>query len=205
MKILLIGASGATGQLLLPKLLAAGHKVTALVRTPGSVTLNHPALTVVIGDARNAPSILHAVSGQDAVISAFGPRSLKADDLQEVMMKNLVAAMTATGVKRLVNLSAWGADPQQVTSLSQKIFSKLVIGRVLADKHRGEMLLAASAIDYVNVCPGRLLNTPAQGGMKASLTGVGIKPSLTREDLAQFMIEQLSSDTWLRKNVVVGY
>jgi putative NADH-flavin reductase len=205
LKILLIGATGGTGQELLPRLLAAGHIVTALVRRPEAITIKDDHLVVMPGGVRDPDLVDRAVQGQDAVISAFGPRSLRKDDIQEVMMRNLVAAMTKQGVKRLVNLSAWGAqDSHKTISLMQVILQGLLLRNIFADKKRGEKLLFASDLDYVNVCPGRLLNKPARGGVKASIDGTGIKHNLTRADLAQCMVEQLTSDTWVRKSPVIG-
>src|SRR5215831_15369559 len=109
MKVLVIGATGLTGTHLVQKLLARGDEVTALVRNPSSYEPKHDHLRVAQGEARDLASLERACAGQDAVISAFGPRGLKKDDLQEVFMKNLIAAMTKSNVKRLINLSAWGA------------------------------------------------------------------------------------------------
>ena len=53
--------------------------------------------------------------------------------------------------------------------------------------------------------PGRLTNSTARGGIKASLDGKGIKPFITREDLADFMLAQLSSAEWVRKSPIIGY
>jgi len=205
MKILLIGATGGTGQEILPRLLAAGHTVTALVRRPEAITTKHEHLVVMPGGVRDPDLVDSAVQGQDAVICAFGPRALGKNDIQEVLMRNLVAAMTKRGVKRLVNLSAWGAqDTQKSISLMQVILQKVILRNIFADKMRGEKLLFASALDYVNVCPGRLLNEPARGGVKASADGAGIKHSMTRADLAQWMVEQLTSDIWVRKSPIIG-
>jgi len=205
MKVLLIGATGGTGQKILPLLLEAGHAVTALVRRPEAVTVRHEHLVIVSGDIRGPGNIEKAVQGQDAVISAFGPRSLRKDDIQEVMMRNLVAAMTKYGVKRLVNLSAWGAqDSHKTISFMQIILQGVLLRNIFADKRRGEKILFASNLDFVNGCPGRLLNEPARGNIKASLDGAGIKHSMTRADVAQWMVEQLTSDTWLRKSPLIG-
>ena len=103
MKILLIGATGGTGQEILPLLLKSGHTVTALVRRPEAITIKHKHLVVIPGGVRDPGLVDQAVKGQDAVISAFGPRKLGKDDIQEVFMQNLVAAMTKHGVKRLVD------------------------------------------------------------------------------------------------------
>ena len=205
MNILLIGATGGTGQEILPRLLTAGHAVTVVVRRPKAITTRHEHLVIMPGSVRDPDLIDHAVQGQDAVMCAFGPRALGKDDIQEVLMRNLVAAMTKRGVKRLVNLSAWGAqDSQKTINLMQVILQGVVLHNIFADKKRGEKLLFASDLDYVNVCPGRLLDKPARGGVKASADGTGIKHSLTRADLAQWMVEQLTSDTWVRQSPVIG-
>jgi len=205
MKILLIGATGGTGQEILPRLLAAGHNVTALVRRPEAITTQHEHLIILPGGVRDPDLVSHAVQGQDAVVCTFGPRKLGKDDIQEVLMRNLVTAMTKHGVRRLVNLSAWGSqDSHKTISLMQVILQGILLRNIFADKKRGEKLLFASDLDYVNVCPGRLLNQPAHGGIKASADGTGIKHSVTRADVAQWMVEQLTSDIWVRKSPVIG-
>ena len=153
-------------------------------------------------------SIDRAVDGQDAVLVAFGARSLKKDDVQEVFMRHLLAAMKKHGVRRIVNLSAWGLNNDRAVTSSRffkYFFRPVVLRHVWADKERAEALLTASGLDYVNVQPGRLLNAPARGGLRASLDGRGLRPSMTREDLAAFMVDQLESDQWLRQSVIVGY
>jgi uncharacterized protein YbjT (DUF2867 family) len=206
MKVLVIGATGLTGTHLVHKLLARGDDVTALVRNPSSYELKHDHLRVAQGEARDLASLERACENQDAVISAFGPRTLKKDDLQETFMKNLVAAMEKTGVKRLVNLSAWGAgDSIHHSNLFMKLFFALVLKNLYADKNRSELLLFASSLDYVNVRPGRLTNGSARGGVRAVMEPNGMRPWLTREDLADFMITQLSGNEWTRKSPLIGY
>jgi uncharacterized protein YbjT (DUF2867 family) len=92
-----------------------------------------------------------------------------------------------------------------VNLLFRYIFIPLLLRNVFADKLRGETLLFASGLDYVNVRPGRLLNSPARGGVRASFDGRGLRFVMTREDLAAFMIEQLRSDAWVRKSPLIGY
>jgi hypothetical protein len=76
---------------------------------------------------------------------------------------------------------------------------------VYADKNRAEPLLLDSSLDFVNVRPGRLVDTPAKGGVKATLNAKDVRAWMTREDLADFMVQQLSSDAWLRKSPIIGY
>lgn len=206
MKILVIGATGRTGQRLVRLLLAQGDFVRAFARKPADVTELHERLEVVQGDARDAEAIGRAVQGVDAVLSALGPRSLKKDDLQETFARNLASAMRKHGVTRLVNLSAFGAgDSADKAGLLVKIIRSTLLRQVYADKERREAFLLDPAFDYVNVRPGRLLDAPARGGVKASLDGAGLKKQLTRDDLAAFMVKQLQSDEWLKKSPVLGY
>jgi uncharacterized protein YbjT (DUF2867 family) len=207
MKVLVIGATGLTGTALVEHLLADGHQVTAFVRDPAKLSIKSPNLATATGEARDADSLERAVKGHDAVLSAFGPRSFKKDDLQEVFMRNLVAAMTRNGVKRLVNLSAMGAGDSYPGSplLMRWVILPLFLGRLFDDKNRGEVHLLGSSLDYVNVRPGRLTNGRARGGVKASLSYKGIIPVLSRQDLALFMIAQLQSPEWVRKSPLIGY
>lgn len=204
MKVLVIGASGLTGSIALRLLLERGDEPTAFVRKD----LGVPGVRLARGEARDAASLEAAVEGQDAVFSAFGPRSFKEDDLQEVFMRNLVAAMKAKGVKRLVNLSAWGAgDTRDSLPLIGKLFVRLVLAKLFADKERGEKILFESGLDWINVRPGRLSNRKARGGVRASLDPKAVKPIpfMTRADLAAFMVDQLHDDTWIRKSPLIGY
>jgi hypothetical protein len=93
--------------------------------------------------------------------------------------------MQRHGVRRLVNLSTWGSGGAAVppSNLVVRFFLlPILLRHLLADKKRGEMHLFASGLDYTNV-----------------------EQVMHREDLARFMVEQLASDQWLRKCVVIGY
>ena len=207
MKVLVIGATGLTGRHIVAQLLARGDEVTAFARKPEAIAERHPKLRVAQGEARDATSIERAVAGQDAVVSAFGARSMKKDDLQETLMRNLVAAMKKQGVRRLVNCSTMGvgASRAEMPFFYRSILIPLLFKHLFADKERGERLLLASGLDFVNVLPGRLNDKPARGGVKAALSSKGMKLQMNRADLADFMVRQLDGAEWLGKSVFIGY
>jgi len=186
MKILVIGSTGETGRRAVPLLIKRGDEVTAFARNPSAITEKHDRLRVVKGEARDAASIDSAMKGQDAVFVAFGPRSLKKDDVQEALMRNIISAMKAHGVKRIVNLSAWGIDGKGAATSFwfRYLFVPLLLRNIFADKLRGEQLLLSSGLDFVNVRPGRLLKSDGHGGVRASLDGQSIKQHLSYDDLA---------------------
>jgi putative NADH-flavin reductase len=208
MKVLVIGASGNTGRLVTPRLLAAGHDVTAFARQPAKIAVAADRLRVVQGDVRDAKSLESAVVGQDAVLATFGPRTLAKTDVQEVFMRHLIAAMEHGSVRRLVNLSAWGSGGAAVPprSLIVRYFLlPILLRHLLADKQRGEAYLFASDLEYTNVCPALIKDLPPRGAVRASIDGAGLEQVIHRADLAQFMVEQLTSNQWVRTCVAIGY
>jgi nucleoside-diphosphate-sugar epimerase len=103
MRILVIGAIGQTGLHVMRSLLAHGHEVTALAGPSVHRLDADPRLRVARGDVRDARSIERAVENQDVIISCLGLRAVRTD-VQDMIVRNLDAAMTKFGVKRLVNL-----------------------------------------------------------------------------------------------------
>ena len=206
MNILVIGATGATGSEIVKQLVEQGHTVTAFARTPSKVTTYGGKVRVVQGEAHDQASLEKAVAGQDAVLSALGPRSLKKDDLQEAFARNLVSSMQMAGVSRLVELSAIGAgDSVKQASFPVIVIRKTVLKNMFDDKERGEKYILDSQLNYTLVRPGRLVNKPAKGGVKASLSGKDVSMSVHRADVAQFMIAQLEDSTWARQAPLSGY
>jgi len=109
MKLLILGASGGTGQELVAQALEQNHDVTAFVRDPAKISMSHEKLTVIKGDVLDKNILIKALEGKDAVLSALGVgKSLKSNNLMTNAMSNIIPAMNATGVKRIIFESAFG-------------------------------------------------------------------------------------------------
>ena len=107
MKVLILGATGATGQLIVRDATASGHYVVALVRAKASSNL--PGVEVIEGDVRDEGTLARALNGCDAVVGALGTgMGFREVDLLTVATRALVAAMTRAGVRRLISISALG-------------------------------------------------------------------------------------------------
>ncbi|MEP6638255.1 MAG: complex I NDUFA9 subunit family protein [Chloroflexota bacterium] len=124
--ILVTGASGFVGSHLVPALIAAGHNVVALVRTPNAgqiVTGRLPladrgAIETRVGDVTRPTTLAPALTGVDAVVHLVAiPRDFnRGADMRLVNTEGtraLVSAMHAAGVRRLVHMGAMGVvdDP----------------------------------------------------------------------------------------------
>lgn len=100
-RVVVFGANGRTGRVIVEEALRAGYGVTAAVRTPekfSPVTVDGPgALAVVRADVRDPASVRAAIAGHDAVISAIGPPGRLARGLYSDGARALVRAMEHTG------------------------------------------------------------------------------------------------------------
>jgi len=207
-KVLIVGATGGTGRSLVEQALTAGHSVTAFVRNPEKVGRHHERLRVVAGDAASgAPSLSQAMRGQDAVISALGRgQSFKADSLIQRSVPHLLAAMQEHGVRRLVFTSALGvAETVQQVPLMMRVFARLLLRDIYADKAAGEALIRRSELEWTIVHPVGLTNGPLTGtyraGERLALRGF---PTISRADTAHFLLSQLDDRSYIGKVVVIA-
>lgn len=104
MRIVVIGSVGQMARHVMRSLLANGHEVTALAGSSTYVLDYDPRLRVARGDIYDARCIERVVANQDVVISFVRANAIARTDVQDIVMRNIDAAMTKFGVKRLVKL-----------------------------------------------------------------------------------------------------
>ena len=206
MNLLLLGATGQLGQQLLQQALAQGHTVTALVRNPEKITITHPQLTVVKGDATDELIIANAVAGKDAVISSLGVgNSFKANGLIAKAAAVLVPIMQSAQVKRLICVSAFGVGKTfSQANFLQRLFFKLLLKDVYSDKAIGDDIIRNSDLDWTIVHPVKFTNGPLTNRYLAGevLPMKGM-PSISRADGAAFIVKELMDPAYLRKSIVL--
>jgi putative NADH-flavin reductase len=211
MKILLFGASGATGRELVRHGLAAGHQISAFVRNPSSFT-EAPGLRVIQGDVFDPEQVAAAIQGQDAVFTALGARTLGPNDLLPKSSANIIAGMKRHGLMRLIVLGASGAsgDAGKYSSGLQRLLLRVLKHTLLKypfiNSAIQQQQVEASGLDYTVVLPPRLTNGAAIGKYRVlpdALPRGGA--TLSRADLAEFMLKQLHDPTWVRKTPYVAY
>ncbi len=109
MKIIVFGATGGTGKLIVSQALAKGHSVTAFVRNPEGLTPD-PHLRVIQGDVFDFATVVDAVRGHRAVLSALGARTRKKADILAHAIPGILEAMRQEYVTRLIVLGASGVQ-----------------------------------------------------------------------------------------------
>jgi putative NADH-flavin reductase len=205
MKITVFGASGGTGRLLLEQATAAGHHVTAVVRDTARV----PSGRFDVGRAEvmDPQAIAPAIAGSDAVISALGPRPKTTEPVCGPGAESIVAAMRASGARRLVIIAASGyiddpADGFLTASIAKPIVRRL-LRRGFADLAHADAIVSGSGLDWTIMRPPRLTN----GRRRAYRTVVDrtVGSTLSRADLAAATLIAAGDPATIGHAVGVGY
>ena len=164
--------------------------------------IEHANLRVAKGDVLDYATVESAMRGQDAVLSALGhKRFLYPNKIQSDGMRNILRAMTACDVPRLICETALGiSNSIGRLGLPHTFFIlPLILQFYMWDKLRQEELIRASDWDWVIVRPGVLTNGPARGQYRhGPEVGNYFWPvMISRADVADFMLKQLRDDTYL--------
>jgi uncharacterized protein YbjT (DUF2867 family) len=207
MKILILGATGGTGRLIVRDALAKGHTVVALVRSKARAA-DLSGADIIDGDARDEGTLMRSLNGCDAVVSSLGTglSPFREVNLLTVATRALITAMTRNGVRRLVCVSALGVGDSHGHGgfVFDRLFQPLLLSHAYKDKERQEAAIRASSLDWVVVRPARLIDGPARGSVRAFTDLAGVNGGkIARADVARFVVEQLTTDTWLRRTPVL--
>jgi len=191
LKVVIFGATGQTGRLLAERAVAHGHAVTVFARDPGSLSAPGGSVRVAVAD-------------QEAVLVALGSATRRGSP--QVLpdgIRHILDAMERHGVRRIVVLSAAGALHEPVGSIVGSL--GLILARAFLPgvyrEHRAMLEeLRTRNLDWIAVRPVILTNGPWTGRYRVAAEGIprgGYRVS--RADVADFMIRQLTSDEFVRK------
>jgi putative NADH-flavin reductase len=207
MKLTIFAATGGIGRQVLEQAIAAGHDVTAVVRNPTTLP---PGVRVVTADlaAADPAALASAVAGADAVVSGLGPRSASETGIASCGTRAIVRAMQATGVRRIVVVSAApvGTVPSPGRPKPPKhdpgdgffmrnLFSplaKVALRKHFADFALMEDILRDSGLDWTVVRPPRLNDRPLTGRYRTA-DGQNLRGGwlISRADVAHLVLRSL--------------
>jgi uncharacterized protein YbjT (DUF2867 family) len=209
MKVLVLGATGGTGGLIVAETQAAGHEVVALVRSKERAS-GLSSAQLVIGDARDERALEKALAGCDAVISALGTSlsPFRKVTVLSTATAALINVMLRFGVRRLVAITGVGAGDSAGHGgfLYDRLFKPLLLGKIYEDKDRQEELIRQSGLDWVIVRPTALNNQQPRGSVRALTDLSGFHGGrVARADVAKFLVGQLSGDRYLRQAPLITW
>lgn len=154
MKILIFGANGKVGSLVVKQCLANGHTVSAFIHGNNRLETN-PNLRIIQGDIYDSAIVAQAVIGHDVVISCLGSWGTPNKDILSKGMRNIIPAMQSAGVRRIVSLtgadaSAPGDHNNVLRRINHWVLSKIA-PKILKDGEDHIRLLSGSSLDWTVV------------------------------------------------------
>jgi uncharacterized protein YbjT (DUF2867 family) len=212
MKLTVFGATGGIGGQVVRQALAAGHEVTAVVRAAGRFDVNHPALEVATVPGLTDPDVLRpALEDSDAAISGVGPRGRKDGPVASNTTRGILAAMEASGVGRLVAVSAVpvGPVPDGESFVNRRILLPFIgafARDVYVDLAEMEDEIRRSTTQWTIVRPPKLVNKPLTGNYRTVVGGnVPRGYSISRADVAHAMLAALDDPATLNQPIGIAY
>lgn len=209
MRLLIFGATGGTGQQLVRQALERNHQVTAFVRDPSKLSLQHERLSVFRGDITQADTIRAAIPGQDGVLSGLGTRTLGPTTLLSDAAEVIVRTMENAGVRNLIWESSLGVGDTrgQLGRLYNWILIPLLLRNIFADKERQESIIRQSRTDWTIVQPGALTNGSLTGTYRVGPDAPAGRmfPKISRADVADFMLREIEKRAHVREVVALCY
>ncbi|GAC44235.1 NAD(P)-dependent oxidoreductase [Paenibacillus popilliae] len=163
MNITIFGASGAIGQHLTRLALDNGDFVTAYVRSPQKIKIDHSNLRLVVGDLSNASAIETAISEADVVISTLGPPSDLSRKLKGTPVSDghdlIIKTMKKFNKKRLITLATPALqsddDKKNISTVLPGILAKVFLPNGHAEMKKMEGIIKQSNLDWTVV---RIIN-----------------------------------------------
>lgn len=205
MQIAVFGATGGVGRHFVAQALEKGMKVTALVRSPARLAEMPEGLVPMHGDMKDQDAVRATVAGADVVVCALGAPLQDKSGIRASGTAQIVRAMKAEGVRRLVCLSSIGAGDSyaMIPALYRYLLGPLLMERMFADHEAQEAEIAASGLDWFIARPGPYRDGERTGAYAHGTSGDApdrkLKFHITRADVADFLIRQLSDNTYLQK------
>jgi len=208
-KLVIFGATGGTGRQLVEQALEQGHTVTTCVRMGSQLEVAHPNLHIFRCNVMDASAVLASVFDKDVVISALGSRGQGRPDLIQGT-RNILAAMQECGVRRSFWVTSFGTGEsyRQMGWFARNIIVKGFLRAAIEEKEIQEHLIRESDGEWTIVRPGGLTNGPRTGAYRIipsdAKERVG-RPEISRADVADFILKNLSGGSYVRQAVGLSY
>lgn len=184
MKVLVAGANGTTGRMIVEELHKAGHEAKAMIRKEEQApTLENLGAETVLADLEG--DLTEAVKGCDAVIFAAGSGSKTGPDKTVAVDRDgaihLIEEAEKQQVKRFIMLSSMGAGTPEKGPEELKHYLEM--------KGEADDRLESSRLHYTIVRPGAL--TDDEGTGKISIGNDLGSGSISRADVAKTIVSSL--------------
>lgn len=215
MKVLVVGATGGSGQAAVNALLAAGHEVTAFSRHAERMQ-DAPRLRRVNGDVMEPPAIEAALRGHDAVVVTLGitENALKVRlrgsattpiDVRSRGTRHTIAAMRRQGVRKLVVQTSFGVgETRDLLPWIPRLMFQLLLKPQIADTEVQEREVKASGLDWVLAQPVNLTDALVDDAPFVSTHGETRTMKVSRQQVGRFLAEAVQDAGFVGRTVALS-
>jgi putative NADH-flavin reductase len=202
MRIVVFGASGKVGRVLVRQALEREYDVTAFVHK-NNPFVEEPRVHVVKGDIYSGEDIRLALQGSKAVISCLGSWGTKHRNVLTAAMQSIIPAMVEQRISRIITLTGAGAAPPDKElsafhKLLMKVLKPFPAGKVFADGEEHMRLLLRSELDWTTIRSPIMSNRNGKEYTLKLENGTTL-PTVGREAVAASMLDQLKRSEWSRQ------
>jgi putative NADH-flavin reductase len=216
MRILLLGATGRTGKLLLEQALQRSHTVNVLVRDKNKINGNDHRVTVFEGSPLDKSALENAMKGCEGILSALNisrtsdwpwAKLRSPKDLLSSVMKSIIEVATKQNINRIIFTSAWGVaeTKKDIPGWFRWFIDNSNIRYPYLDHERQEDLLKETSLRWTSVRLAGLTNSKKKKEVIVSINN-NPKPHLMigRRNVATFMLDVLEKNLYVRETVAVS-
>ena len=214
MKVAVLGATGSTGALVVDKLLAEGHDVVAVSRSPAPARHQASRFSLQTGDLTDAAFLRNAIADCDAVISCIGQnrasKSLFAKRTSPPDILRRVAAATieaiGDGGQHLVYLSAFGVgeDRRRHALLFRIILRLSSIHAAYLDHDKAETAIRASGVRWTIVRPPGLTDKDEERPLVDKSDRWSSFETVSKRSLAAFLVGCVEKQVPMKRTITIG-
>ncbi|MEL6442310.1 MAG: SDR family oxidoreductase [Cyanobacteria bacterium J06621_8] len=209
MKLVIFGATGTIGVQVVEQALEQGHSVTAFVRPSSRLNIQNINLKLFTGDVMNPTSVEQAVIGHDAAICVLGSGKKLSGNVRSQGTQNIIQALEKAGVKRFICQSTMGTGDSwgNLNFYWKYIMFGFILRQVFADHQIQEHYVQHSNLDWTIIRPGAFIDGDLTGKYRHGFPGRDRTSSLTisRPDVADFILKQLTDNTYLGQAASLSY
>lgn len=203
MNVTIFGATGATGKIAIKKALERGYHITAYARNKSKIDIVDQRLRVIEGDLSNERAIEQALERADAVLSFLGPKGKVTDNTLSDGVGLIVRLMEKQEIKRLVALGTRNIEVKE-DGPDFRFWIMVNLLKLVARGTYQEVInmglhIQQSTLDWTIVRIPWLTNKPATGKLNVGYFGENQSLTLSREDMADFFIDQISDRHYIQK------
>jgi putative NADH-flavin reductase len=209
-KIIVFGATGGTGRLVVQQALQQGHHVTVIVRNPEAFTLRNDRLDIIKGDVFQPYTFENAIAAKDTVISCLGIQKRESTTVYSGGVSNIIKAMEIHSVKRIICLSAGAVIvPPKGSFMTRFVIKNIlqrIFGHLYSDMLIMEKMLKITDLHYTIVRPPWLRDGKRTGNYRTAINEhLNLPTKISRADLANYIVNHLSDEQTFQSTIELSY